>query len=192
MTALLSTGVTPLRKIGFSYLNNLAVCRIALEDWDALFDLEKALRFHSFHPLVETNIGLCHGRRGEAAAAEFWLERAYKVNPSFHQSRRVLAQISSELGAPGRALDYARVAMAVQPRCRETRELVSKLLRSTGEAQEADAHAAYAARLPQQPPWLDHLILEDTPTPWALRIGRQGERFLDRFELKGESEPFDF
>ena len=178
--------------LNFSYLNNLAVCRIALEDWDALFDLEKSLRFHSFHPLVETNIGLCHARRGEVAAAEFWLERAFKVNPSFHQSRRVLARISKELGAPRKALGYAQAAMTIQPSCRVTRELISEILREAGEAQEAAAHEAYAARLSQQAPLLDHLILDDTPTPWLLRIESQGERFLDRFELKRESELFSF
>ena len=178
--------------LNFSYLNNLAVCRIALEDWEALFDLEKALRFHSFHPLVETNIGLCHAKRGETAAAEFWLERAFKVNPSFHQSRRTLAQISKESGAPGRALRHAQAALAIQPQCGVTRRLISEILRAVGEAREADAHESYAARLPKQPAFLDHLILDDSPPPWMLRIGSQGDRFLERFELKGDSEPFDF
>ena len=178
--------------LNFSYLNNLAVCRIALEDWEALFDLEKALRFHSFHPLVETNIGLCHARRGETAAAEFWLERAFKINPSFHQSRRILAQLSNELGAPGKALRHAQAAMTIQPRCKVTRLLISEILRARGEAREADAHESFAARLPRQPALLDQLVLDDSPPPWMLRVGSQGDRFLERFELKGDSQPFNF
>ena len=178
--------------LNFSYYNNLAVCRIALKDWDALFDLEKALRFHSFHPLVETNIGLCHGHRGEIAAGEYWLERAFKLNPSFHQSSLVLAQIALRAGAPGKALRYALRAMATQPRSRGVRELVAEILQRTGDDKEAEANLAYAATLPKQLPLIDHLILEETSPPWSLQIESGTESVLERFELKNEREPIVF
>lgn len=165
-------------------LNNLAVTKCAMKRWkDALSDLEKAHNIHSFHPLVDSNIGYCYYKLGDLDAGDYWQKRARKLNPNFNQPSLRIAEMTLKWGTFESALKWAFESLRADPQCKATRLLVAKLLNGLGNTQEAQRHKTYADTLISAHPLCSSLITRDTPPPWGLVFESGQDSVLRRYKI---------
>jgi elongation factor Ts len=161
--------------------NNLGVARGCQGRWDeAIYDLERAYKLFSFHPLVDCNIGYCQYKLGDLEAADFWLGRACTLNPGFGAPFRRRSEIALDAGHLQAALKPALEALMANPRCRESRRVTASVLDALGEQAEAERHRAFARQLEAEVPFSDHLITKTTSPPWSLVIGAHDSSIFKR------------
>ncbi len=81
----------------------------------ALFYHQKALAIDSTYPEVNLNVGVDFLRLGQVDSARYYFQREYKFNPNRINAIVNLASLELLHGDPGKAVSYARNALAKLP-----------------------------------------------------------------------------
>lgn len=148
--------------------NNIAVVRASQAKWlEAIHELHGAYRIFGFHPMLDTNIGMCQLRLGDTEAAEFWLRRAITMNPYFFQPHTVFSELHLKESRVSEALSHAREAVTLAPTLREARLQLARALRANGNILESESQQNYAKILPLLPALSTHLCKPGDPPPWG-------------------------
>ncbi len=148
--------------------NNLAVTQMRQARWmDAIYDLEKAYKLSSSHPIVSSNIAYCMLHLGDRNAASYWAHQARSMNPGLLRPHLLLGELALQRGRPDQALPHATEGLRRGAGTRIARSFLARVYRAQGWTDKAEQERFHAEALPENPPLLDCLIDERNQAPWG-------------------------
>ncbi|MCA9777576.1 MAG: hypothetical protein KC800_12695 [Candidatus Eremiobacteraeota bacterium] len=154
--------------LDLTHLNNLAVIDLYGERWaESVNVLQQAYAINRFHPKVVCNIAYCLMQLGDLEAAGFWSRQASLLNPWLSLPQAVTARLALQTGNHPDALSAARSAVRLAPTSHQARLLLASAHQASGDCESARVQRDYAATLPRQTRYFDHLIKPDDLQPWG-------------------------
>ena len=121
-------------KMHFNLGNTLQ--HLGRED-EAAQEYRQALAAWPDYPEALNNLGILHGRRGEAARAEELFTRAVSFSPGHVSGWMNLGHLYDQQGDPGAAVEAFRRAVTLRPEAAEPRVRLGRALLRLGQREEA-------------------------------------------------------